>query len=98
MNKKIITIIEGKVNKDKWSLFQNAYERVAKKSLPDSLLDSYLVQDVNESEIWRILTVWENIEAMNTYRKNVETPAWILVYREVGTEPKLVVNEIVLSK
>ncbi len=98
MNNKIITIVEGRVSKDKWSLLKNAYEKVDKNSLPDSLLDSYLTQDANESEVWRIFTVWENVEAMNIYRKSVETPAWILVYRKVGTEPKLAVNEIVLSK
>ncbi|MES2014366.1 MAG: antibiotic biosynthesis monooxygenase [Patescibacteria group bacterium] len=98
MSNKILSIVEGKVTKDKWSLLKDAYERVDKNSLPNSLLGSDLVQDVNEPEIWRIVTVWENIEAMSTYRKSVETPAWILVFKEVGVEPRLVVNEIVSSK
>ncbi len=98
MSNKILTIIEGKVSEDKWLILQDAYQKVDKESLPDSLLGSHLIQDANEPEVWRIVTIWENIEAMNTYRKSVETPAWILVYKEVNTEPRLVINEIVLSK
>ncbi len=98
MHNKIITIVEGRVSKDKWSLLQDEYGKVDKNTLPDSLLSSHLVQDINEPEVWRIFTIWENIEAMNNYRKSVASPAWILVFKEAGIDPKLTVNEIILSK
>ncbi len=98
MKNKIISIIETKVSQNKWELLKQKYEEVDKKTLPVSLLHSYLVQDINEPEVWRIVTIWESIEAMNEYRKSVETPAWILVFQTVGGEPNLVVNEVMLSK
>ncbi len=98
MNTQILTIVGGKASEDKWLLLDEAYNKVEKSSLPSAVLESHLTQDIKEPELWRIFTTWESIEAMNEYRKSVETPAWLLVFKVVGTEPELIVNKIVLSK
>jgi quinol monooxygenase YgiN len=98
MKNKVLTIITATVTKDQWDLLKEKYEAVDKKDLPSSLLNSYLIQDSKEPEIWRIVTVWENLEAMSQYRQSVETPAWILVFQAVNADPELTINEIILSK
>lgn len=98
MKNKVLTIITATVTKDQWDLLKEKYEAVDKKDLPSSLLNSYLIQDSKEPEIWRIVTVWENLEAMTQYRQSVETPAWILVFQAVNADPELTINEIILSK
>ena len=98
MNNKILSIIEARVHQDNWELLQQNYEEVKKENLLSLLLSSHLVQDINEPEIWRIVTIWENLEAMNEYRKSVDVPAWILVFQKVNAVPKLIINTILLSK
>ncbi len=95
---KILTIIEAKVASDKWDMLKQEYSAVDKNSLPKTILDSYLIQDSVNPETWRIITIWENREAIDEYRKSVETPAWILVFRAVGAEPALAISEIIISK
>lgn len=98
MKNKVLTVIKATVTMNQWDLLKEKYEAVEKKDLPASLLSSYLIQDSNNKEVWRIVTIWENLEAMNQYRKSVETPAWILVFQSVNADPELTINEIILSK
>ncbi len=94
----IFTIVEASVEEDKWNLLKEKYDEIDRTTLPSSLLSSYLVQDNNDRKIWRIITVWESLEAMSAYRQSVETPAWILVFQAVNAAPKLIINTIRLSK
>lgn len=98
MENKILTIIEGKVDKDRWSQLRKEYDEVSKENLPSSVLTAHLIQDNGDPEIWRIVTVWKNLNAINEYRKSVETPIWIQLFKNVGVEPKLVINEVKATK
>lgn len=94
----IFTIIEAFVEEDKWNLLEESYEKVDKTTLPSSLLSSHLVQDNSNPNVWRIVIIWESLEAITEYRNSVETPAWILVFQVVNADPKLIINTIRLSK
>jgi quinol monooxygenase YgiN len=98
MNNKIFTIVEAEVDKEHWGSLKDKYNEVDKNSLPNSLLESHLVQDLNKPEVWRIITIWESLESITQYKASVETPAWILVFQSVNADPKLMVNEIVYTK
>ena len=45
--------------------------------------------------MWRILTVWENREALDAMRSSGETPRGVLMFRSAKAEPALSVFEIV---
>lgn len=94
----VLTIIEASVEESNWNLLKDKYISVDRKALPPSLLNSQLIQDVSNPKIWRIVTTWESLQAMNTYRQSVDTPAWLLVFQSVGAQPKLVVTSIRVSK
>ncbi len=94
----ILTILEARVVSDKCNLLKQEYSEVDKNSLPRSVLNSYLIQDSADQEIWRIITIWESREAIDEYRKSVETPVWILVFRAAGAEPILAISEIIDTK
>lgn len=98
MKNKILTIIEGRVDQNNWALLKQEYDKVDKNNLPDSLISSYLVQDAQELKIWRIITIWESMDAMNEYRKSVDTPAWILVFKAVNAAPELIINTVTAEK
>lgn len=94
----IHTNLEALVEPDKWKILEEKYFEYKKEDLPSGLLSSYLVQDQSEPRLWRIVTFWNSKEDMYAYRKNVETPAWFLVFNAAGAEPKLTISEVLSSK
>ena len=90
---KIITILEAKVNAEKWGTLRKAYRAVkAKRSMPMPL-QSFLLQMKETPKLWRIITVWESMEVLQKMRSSGKTPAGILIFREAGVEPTLSIFE-----
>ena len=98
MDRRILTIIEAVVVADSWPKLVEEYEKVEKSSLPQAVLNTYLIQDKNEPSLWRIVTTWDSFEAMSEYRQRVTTPIWMLVFENVGAAPKLIISEVRASK
>lgn len=94
----IHTILEARVEPEKWELLQEKYTEIDKNSLPLGLLSSHLVQDQTDLSQWRIITFWQSRKDLDDYRKSVETPAWILVFRATGAEPEISISEVIASK
>lgn len=94
----IHTSLEATVEQDNWGKLKEAYTNVDKTTLPSGLLSSHLLQDQTEPNTWRIVTFWNSRRDLDEYRKSVETPAWILIFRAAGAEPKLSISEIIMSK
>ncbi len=90
----ILTILEARVVPDKWEMLKRTYEAVDKNGLPSSVLSSYLTQQEKDPEVWYIVTIWESRQALDSYRKSVETPVWISVFRAVEGEPILTISEV----
>ena len=55
---------------------------------------SFLVQDIADPTLWRIITLWESREALEEMRKQ-GTPGGVLMFRSVGTEPELTIFGVV---
>ena len=94
----IHTNLEAMVEPEKWKLLEQKYREIDKNNLPDSLTSSHLIQDQSEPKLWRIVTFWRSRQDLDSYRKSVDVPAWILVFRAVGAEPKLSISEVIISK
>ena len=90
---KIITILEAEVSEEKWDTLRNAYRDVKAKQLAPMPLQSFLLQMKENQKIWRIITVWESMEVLQKMRSSGETPPGILIFREAGTEPTLLIFE-----
>jgi hypothetical protein len=90
---KIITILEARVNEQKWDTLQNAYR--ALKENPSALmpLQSFLAQMKEEPTLWRIITIWESMEVLRKMKSSGETPAGVLVFRQADAEPTLSIFE-----
>ncbi|OGE85906.1 MAG: hypothetical protein A3J48_01035 [Candidatus Doudnabacteria bacterium RIFCSPHIGHO2_02_FULL_46_11] len=95
---KIITILEALVEPKNWELLQQSYSKVDKNDLPSAALNSFLVQDQSTPNLWKIVTIWQSRTDLDKYRKSVEAPAWIIVFRNAQSEPKLQITEIIDSK
>jgi hypothetical protein len=84
----VITILEAHVDEKNWSDFQNDFQtRTAE--LPPQMIRTYLLQDTSDGTLWRIISVWKSREALNEMRDSGETPTGVLMFRNVGAEPKL---------
>ncbi len=98
MDGRILSIVEGKINEGNWSQLIKEYEQVERSSLPPTVLSAYLTQDKTKPALWRIVTIWENFEAMTEYRKSVATPIWIQIFENAGATPNLILSEVKSSK
>jgi quinol monooxygenase YgiN len=90
-DKMVLTQLEATVSEDQWETLKQAYREEINEPLPDYLLQTYLVQDENQRDLWRILTVWKSRQALLDYRASVETPSGVLMFRAAGAEPKLTI-------
>ncbi len=89
----IMTVLEGKVSSDKSSILLDAYKETT-KDLPPEIVKTYIVKNVENENTWRIITIWRSKEALEEMKKH-GTPAGVLMFRSVDTEPTLSIYEVV---
>ena len=81
----IITILEGHVPANRWNDFENSYHSVI-KHVPAQLKETFLIQDENESTLWRVISVWKNREEFETIKFDSVFHTCVDLYRSVGVE------------
>jgi len=90
----VMTVLEGRVPPEKVGVLRESFRTMGIGQLPPHLKESFLVQRVDDPEVWRIMTVWKNKEDLEAYRKSGETPTGVLIFRKAGAEPTLRVFSI----
>lgn len=89
----IMTILEGEVSEAEVSILLKEY-REAVQHLEQGMVTTYLVHDMKNPKMWRIITVWESKEVLEKMR-SLGTPKGVLLFRAVGSEPKLSLYEVI---
>ncbi len=92
----VITILEAHVGAENWSVFQDDYKNRTVQ-LPPQMLQTFLLQDIADQTLWRIISVWKSREALDEMRNSGETPTGVLMFRNVGVEPKLSIFNVPAS-
>ena len=91
----MITILEGVVSGERWQQLEEAY-RIAVRKIPQDLIQTFLVQDLKDPNLWRIISVWRS---KSHYEKNIESTGLsdtcMNIFRKVGVEPSRRKFEIV---
>jgi hypothetical protein len=90
----ILTQLEGAVARENWASLKGAFEK-ALQHVPAAILQTYLIHEDSDSNIWRILTIWHSRHALQDYQQSTETPEGVLIFREAGTEPTLSVYAVI---
>lgn len=93
----MMTIVEGKVKEENWLKLKEAYKK-ATDNLPVGLIKTFLIQNVKETVIWRIISIWESHEALEKMKNSGETPGAILVFRAAEAEPEVSIFEVAFNK
>jgi hypothetical protein len=88
----VMTILEARVPKGNWNSLKEAYEKQL-RSLPSSIVHTYLIQSSSDNDIFRIVTVWRSREELDKMRSQ-GTPAGVIMFRSVGAEPSLSIFDV----
>jgi hypothetical protein len=92
----VITILEARVEAAKWSALEEDYkQRIA--HLPPQMARTFLLQDVRDPALWQILSVWKSREALDEMRNSGEIPEGVVMFHNVGSEPKLSIFNVPAS-
>jgi len=67
--------------------------REATRKLPHMVLHTALAR--GEGDEWRIVTLWRSREQLEEYRRSVDTPAAVKIFRDVGAEPTVTFYDVV---
>lgn len=92
----VITILEAQVRAENWLAFQDEFKNRTTQ-LPPQMLQTFLLQDVSNQTLWRIVSVWRSREALEEMRNSGETPTGVLMFRKAGAEPKLFLYNVPVS-
>jgi heme-degrading monooxygenase HmoA len=69
----VITVLEAPVLPEKTAQLENAFNQ-AIKQLDTGIVQSFLTRNSKEPAMWKILTIWENREALDAMRQSGEIP------------------------
>jgi heme-degrading monooxygenase HmoA len=93
----MITKIEARVAEENWPLLEQAYQKNSQHT-PPGLEQSFLVQNIEDRDLWQIITVWSSMPSLQQLQKSIEsgvTPRGTLIFREAHAEPTHTVFEVV---
>jgi quinol monooxygenase YgiN len=92
----VITILEAHVSEENWVALQKDFEKRIVK-LPPQMVQTFLIQSIADQTLWQIISVWKSRAALDEMRNSGETPEGILMFRNVGVEPKLSIFRVPAS-
>ena len=93
----VMTILEAQVAPNQWAALERTYNEAIQK-LDAGIVQTWLIHGLKESNLWRILTVWESRDALDTMRQSGETPRGVLIFRVADAEPTLTVFDIAAQR
>mgnify|MGYP000309578632 CR=1 FL=1 len=82
----IVEILEGRITPERWDSFQQAYRKKL-KSIPTQLVQNFLVQDINDETLWRIISIWRDKQSLDETLKKRIYDTCASMFEEVGIEP-----------
>ncbi len=91
-----MTILEARVDPGQWAELELAYG-AATDRLDPGIVQTFLLHGLSDPAVWRIATVWQSREALETMRRSGETPRGVLMFRAAGAEPVLSVFDVAAS-
>jgi hypothetical protein len=83
----VMTILEARVAPENWNILKQSYQDQVARGIPAQMLQTYLVQDAVDRDRWQIVSFWASREALDYYRRSVELPAGLVIFRAAGAEP-----------
>ena len=90
----LVTILEARVTSERWRLLTASYRRGI-KGLPLALLQTFLIQDTKNPNVWRIISEWRNREDYARFTgENDNEECCAAMFKAVGVVPTCRVFEL----
>jgi hypothetical protein len=90
----VMTVLEARVPQERWAELEQTYKRRLVPNVPPEMVRSLLVQSADDPERWQGISFWRSREDLEEYRRSVDTPGGVLLFRSVGAEPSLTIYEV----
>ena len=90
----VMTVLGARVPQERWAELEQTYRERLAPNVPPQMERSLLVQSTDDPETWQGISFWRSREALEEYRRSVDTPGGVLLFRSVGTEPTLRMFEV----
>jgi quinol monooxygenase YgiN len=90
----IISILEGRVTAERWEVLEQEY-RKALKTAPIQLKQTYLIQDEDHLNTWRIISIWRSKEDYEAVKGSGKLDTCAEMFRKIGVEPTRQVFKLV---
>lgn len=88
----VVTTLEARVAPDRHAALVRDYGN-AGDELPPAIVESFPLDD-EDTDRWRMVTVWRSIQALDAYRASVDTPQGVVMFRAAGVEPTLTISAV----
>jgi quinol monooxygenase YgiN len=82
----VMTILEARVTPERWQELELAY-RKGLNNTPPELLQTFLIQDTKDRNLWRIISLWKSHEAFLESQRSGATHTCEEMFRKVDVEP-----------
>ena len=92
----VMTVLEAHVTEDQWLNLAETY-RQGNAHMPPQMLQTFLAQSSADPTLWRGISIWRSREALSEYRRSVETPEGVLMFRAAGAEPTLSIFDVAIA-
>jgi len=89
----IITIVEGIVPEDNWKAVTEGYSTIT-TSVPEGIIESFITQERNQPELWRLVTLWGSLDRLKEMQKNNSVPSGVKIFKDVGVEPQVKIFDV----
>jgi hypothetical protein len=89
----LMTILEARVEPENAPTLQEEFQ-LQTQNVPPEIAATYLANSTADTNVWRIVTVWNFSLADLQAMRQRGTPAGVLMFRAAGAEPTLSVFEI----
>jgi hypothetical protein len=90
----VMTVLEVRVASENQPKLKAAYTS-AIEHLDQGIVETFMVADTRDSDLWRILTIWEDRGALDAMRSSGQPPRGVLIFKEAGADPALSILEVV---
>jgi quinol monooxygenase YgiN len=88
----IMTVVTAVVSPEAEADFLAGFRELTAQ-LPPMLLQTFLLK--GDGGEWRIVTQWRSREDLDEYRRAVDTPAAVKLFRDIGAKPVVTLLDVV---
>lgn len=89
----VMTILEARVSPENWTDLEQAYQ-YATRQKEAGIVQTFLVHNAKDADLWRIMTVWQSRDALEAMRSSGGIPTGVLIFREARAEPALSIFDV----